>query len=202
MGTRSTAGSTIDGTKEGIPCRVVDVDSVFTREAAEDLMRTLAAERIDRCHCLAWEFAVNLPTEIGELEQKHGVRLRLVEIPREIIDVPGRKMPWFQAGVVKVEAVFSVTPQGNSVDIRLDRFMREPANAAFNESDRPKSSVAGNGANLIDFWAVDFDWRPDKPFNQHWQEYRSRKSSQIEMVSGARFVHKGLGNHSDCHQSD
>ena len=60
---------------------------------AEDLLRRLAARQIDRCYCLAWEFAINLPAEIEKLEQEHGVRLRLIEIPREIMDAPGRKCP-------------------------------------------------------------------------------------------------------------
>jgi len=185
----------IDGNKDGIPCRVLGIDSPCTQVLAEDLLRTLAAVRIDRCYCLAWEFAINLPVNIGDLEQKHGVRLRLVQIPRELMDVPGRRVPWFQAGVMKVQPVFSVTPQGKAVDIRLDSFRRETANTAFKEIVRPEGSISDNGANLIDFWAIDFDWRPDRPLNQHWQEYRSRKQPTVEMVSNARFLYAEPGNH-------
>jgi DNA modification methylase len=185
----------IDGKKEGIPCRVIDIDSVLTQVMAEDLVKTLAAERVDCCYCLAWEFAMNLPTTIEDLEQKYGVRLRLVQIPREIMDAPGRESPWFQAGILKVQPVFSATPQGKAVDIRLDRFRRESANAAFQEIGMPVSSAPNKGTNLIDFWAIDFDWRPDKPLNQHWQEYRSHKNPNVEMVSNARFVYEGPGNY-------
>ena len=59
----------------------------------------------------------------------------------------------------------------------------------------PVSSAPNKGTNLIDFWAIDFDWRPDKPLNQHWQEYRSHKNPNVEMVSNARFVYEGPGNY-------
>jgi hypothetical protein len=183
------------GKKEGIPCHVCDMNSVFTRVMAEDVLRLLAAERVDRCYCLAWEFAINLPANIEDLERKHGARLRLVQIPREIMDVPARRAPWFQAGVLKVEPVLFAAPQGKAVDIRVNGFLREAANAAFDAADAQESSAADNGMNLIDFWAVDFDWRADKPFNQHWQSYRSRKKPDVEMVSNARFLYEGPGNH-------
>ena len=95
---------------------------------------------------------------------------------------------------LKVQPVFSVTPQGQAVDIRLDRFMRESANAAFDKMEMPANSMPDNGMHLIDFWAVDFDWRPDSPFNQHWQENRSRKNPNVAMVSDARFVYERPGN--------
>ena len=115
----------IDGRKEGIPCRVLDVDAVLTKVMAEDLVRALAAGQIDRCYCLAWEFAMNLPLEVEELGQAHGVDLRLVQIPREIMDAPGRKVPWFQAARLKVRPMLSITASGKKVDIQLESYRRE-----------------------------------------------------------------------------
>jgi len=184
----------VHGIKDGIPCHVVDIESVFSHVMAEKLLRTLAAERIDRCYCLAWEFAINLPANMEDLEQKHGVQLRLVQIPREIIDAPGKRSPWFQAGLLKIQPVYSAAMRRNAVDIRVERFMRESADATFDNLARTESPPPDNGVNLIDFWAIDCDWRPDGPFCQHWQEYRSRKHPNIEMISTARFVFDEPGN--------
>jgi len=184
----------VDGNKEGIACHVIGREAVCTRGMAEDLIRALAAQGIDRCYCLAWEFAVNLPADIAEWEQKHEVQLRLVQIPREIADEVGNRLPWFQAGRLEVQLVYSAAAQGKAVDVQLERFVREPADTAFEKVDS-RGSSPDNGTDLIDFWAIDFDWRPDRPFHQYWQEYRSRKDPRIAMVSSARFVPQGPGSH-------
>ncbi len=183
----------IDGTKEGIPCRVLDVDSTFTRVMADELLRTLAAEKIDRCYCLAWAFAINLPAEMEKLEQAHGVRLRLVQIPREIIDAPGRKLPWYQAAILKVQPILSIAPLGTKLDVRLESYMREIADMAPEDFASRRPQEPDRGIELLDFWAVDFAWREDEPFTQHWQDYRTRKKPRVESVSNADFVLDATG---------
>ncbi|MBW2600027.1 MAG: site-specific DNA-methyltransferase, partial [Deltaproteobacteria bacterium] len=32
-------------------------------------------------------------------------------------------------------------------------------------------------------WAVDFDWHEDKPFEHHWQDYRTRKDRSLRTIS-------------------
>jgi len=41
--------------------------------------------------------------------------------------------------------------------------------------------------DFIDFWAVDFDWRDGKPFEHHWQDYRTRKDRSLETTSKANY---------------
>ena len=194
-GDRGHGLHSIDGKKAGIPCHVLGMDSMLTRAAAEDLLRTLAAEHIEQCYCLAWAFANNLPAEIEQLEQAHGVRLRLVQIPRETIDAPGRKVPWFQAAKLKVQPMLSVTPAGTMVDIRLESYLREVAEVAPEDFGAHRPQEPGTGIELLDFWAVDFDWREGKPFTQYWQDYRTRKKPHVETASNAGFMHAPEGKH-------
>ncbi|MEI8375212.1 MAG: site-specific DNA-methyltransferase [Planctomycetota bacterium] len=185
---------TLDGKKQGVPCHVLDVNATFTRAMAEDLLKRVTAEHFNQCYCLAWAFAHNLPAEIEELEQKHGVRLRLVQIPREIIDAPGRKVPWFQAAILKVQPMISIAPAGEKLmDVRLESYLRESAEVAPEEFDTRRSQEPGTGIELLDFWAVDFDWQDDKPFTQHWQDYRTRKKPCVETVSNAGSSHAATG---------
>ena len=195
-GNQGHGGRAIDGRKAGIPCHVLGIDSTLTRAVAEDLLRTLAAGNIEQCYCLAWAFANNLPLEIEQLEQAHGVRLRLVQIPPEIIDAPGKEVPWFQAAKLKVQPVISIAPSGEKlIDVRLVTYMRELAETVSEESGMHRSQEPGTGIELLDFWAVDFDWREDRPFTQHWQDYRTRKKSCVETVSNAGFSHRATGEH-------
>ena len=183
----------IDGMKNGIPCHVLDIDSTFTRAMAEVLLKTLAAEHVDRCYCLAWAFAMNLPAEIEKLEQEHGVRLRLVQIPPEIVHAPGRKVPWFQAAILKVQPTLSITPSGRQIEVRLDSYVRESADVPPDDFSSQRPQTAGRGIELLDFWAVDFAWREDEPFKQHWQDYRTRKKRCVEAASNAGFLQAATG---------
>jgi hypothetical protein len=43
--------------------------------------------------------------------------------------------------------------------------------------------------------AVDFEWEPEKPFNHHWQEYRTRKDRSLKTVSDALHRFPGPGTY-------
>ncbi len=55
-----------------------------------------------------------------------------------------------------------------------------------------------SGMDFIDFWAVDFDWQPGKPFNHHWQDYRTRKDRSLQTVSDAGHVYPKKGKYTAC----
>lgn len=50
-----------------------------------------------------------------------------------------------------------------------------------------------NGFDFIDFWAVDFDWSPGKPFCHHWQDYRTRMDRSLNTVSEAGYKYPKPG---------
>jgi adenine-specific DNA-methyltransferase len=52
--------------------------------------------------------------------------------------------------------------------------------------------------DFVDFWAVDFEWQPGKPFNHHWQDYRTRKDRSLKTVSDAGPVYEKPGKHTIC----
>lgn len=55
-----------------------------------------------------------------------------------------------------------------------------------------------SGFDFIDFWAVDFDWQPGKPFNHHWQDYRTRKDRSLKTESDAGFLYPKKGLYTAC----
>ena len=61
-----------------------------------------------------------------------------------------------------------------------------------------KERAIKSGMDFIDFWAVDFDWEPGKPFNHHWQDYRTRKDRSLKTVSDAGYVYAKKGKHTAC----
>jgi hypothetical protein len=55
-----------------------------------------------------------------------------------------------------------------------------------------------NGFDFIDFWAVDFDWSPNRPFNHHWQDFRTRRDRSLKTTSDAEHVYPKPGRYTAC----
>ena len=69
------------------------------------------------------------------------------------------------------------------VDIKLTRFLPSLAEVPSKELEALKERAVKSGFDFIDFWAVDFDWHRGKPFEHHWQDYRTRKDRSLKTVS-------------------
>jgi adenine-specific DNA-methyltransferase len=58
--------------------------------------------------------------------------------------------------------------------------------------------VIRSGFDFIDFWAIDFNWQPDKPFSHGWQDYRTRKDLSLKNISDATYQYPEPGNYVAC----
>ena len=79
------------------------------------------------------------------------------------------------------------------MDIKLTKFLPSLAEVPSKELEALKERAVKSGFDFIDFWAVDFDWQPGKPFNHHWQDYRTRKDRSLKTVSDAGHVYDEAG---------
>lgn len=69
------------------------------------------------------------------------------------------------------------------VDIKLTKFLPSLAEVPSKELETLKERAIKSGFDFIDFWAVDFDWHEGKPFEHHWQDYRTRKDRSLKTIS-------------------
>ncbi|MGA7670585.1 MAG: site-specific DNA-methyltransferase, partial [Nitrolancea sp.] len=76
----------LHGRKGGGFCHVDGIDSIFTREEASAVSQAAADAGAKEVHCLSWEFEMDLRLECNRLEKEHGVVIRLIQIPREIME--------------------------------------------------------------------------------------------------------------------
>jgi hypothetical protein len=175
----------IHGRKSGAFCHVHSIDSMFSRDEASALAKAVAAAGGRECYCLAWEFEMDLRLTVAALEQELDVKLKPIQIPREIMERNRRSPPPFlEMAVLEAQSVYRGQKNDRSVDIKLTKFLPSLAEVPAKELEGLKERVAKSGFDFIDFWAVDFDWHPDKPFNHHWQDYRTRKDRSLKTVSG------------------
>ncbi|QZZ21423.1 hypothetical protein J5X98_02820 [Leptothermofonsia sichuanensis E412] len=197
------------GRKAGAFCHVDGIDSMFTGEEVKQVAQAVAAAGGRERYCLAWEFEMDLHLLVNALLQELGVKLKLVQIPREIMEKNRKSPPPFlEVAVLAAEPVYRKDPhplthashalrstpkqgegeqdgsaplsprerggdrgadrgaggEGRSVDIKLTQFLPSLAEVPTKELEAIKERAIKSGFDFIDFWAVDFNWHPGKPF--------------------------------------
>jgi len=200
----------LHGRKAGAFCHVDGIDSIFTREEAKQVAQAVASAGGRECYCLAWEFEMDLHLTVNALVQELGVKLKLVQIPREIME-KNRKAPppFLEVAVLAAEPVYRSSPLSPSgrgaggeglrtVDIKLTQFIPSLAEVPTKELEAIKERAIKSGFDFIDFWAVDFNWQPGKPFTHDWQDYRTRKDRSLKTISDAGYTYPAPGKYTAC----
>ena len=189
----------IHGRKGPAFCHVDNIDSTFTREEARNVAQGVAQAGGKQCYCLAWEFEMDLRLTTVALEKELGVKLMLIQIPREIMEKNRKNPPPFlEMAVLEAETVYRSQGKDRTVDIKLTKFMPSLAEVPTKELEALKERAIKSGMDFIDFWAVDFDWQPGKPFNHNWQDYRTRKDRTLKTVSDAGYEYPESGTYTAC----
>ncbi len=189
----------IHGRKAGAFCHVDGIDSIFTRDDARAVATATAQAGGREVYCLAWEFEMELRQTTLALEAELGVKIKLIPIPREIMEKNRKSPPPFlEMAVLEAEPVIRNGGKSRSVDVKLSKFLPSLAEVPTKELEALKERAVKSGFDFIDFWAVDFDWHPGKPFNHHWQDYRTRNDRSLKTVSDAGHAYPNKGRHTLC----
>ena len=124
---------------------------------------------------LGWDFGLEVGTEAKELGQNAGVNVRLLRIPREVMDpraVSAGDVQFFELAALSVDT--KVNRRQRGVTLTLQDFVM-PLDGV---PDKVKDAVT-HWSQWIDYWAVDWDYRNDT-FNNQWQSYRTRSDPQLQ----------------------
>jgi len=150
-------------------------------------------------YCLAWEFEMDLRQHCLALEAEFGIRIKLVPIPRELMEKNRTTPPPFlEMAALDAEAVVRHEKAGTRVDVKLTCFIPSLTEVPGKELEALKERATQSGFDFIDFWAVDFDWQPGQPFRHDWQDYRTRKDRSLKTVSDAGHVYARRGRYTIC----
>ncbi len=175
------------------------IDGLLTRGDVRAVAKAASEAGAKEVHCLAWEFEMDLRLVCHELEAETGVRIKLIHIPREIMEKNRTSPPPFlEMAVLEAEAVVKSTKGGKTVEVKLTKFMPSLAEVPSKELEALKERAIKSGFDFIDFWAVDFDWHEQKPFVHHWQDYRTRKDRSLKTISDAAHTYDKPGKHTIC----
>ena len=154
----NTSSPLLHGRKAGAFCHVDGIDSIFTRDEARAVAQATAAAGGRECYCLTWEFEMDLHLLVNALTTELGVKLKLVQIPREIME-KNRKAPppFLEVATLAAEAVYQKGDKGKTVDLKLTQFLPSLAEVPTKELEAIRDRAIHSGFDFIDFWAIDFN---------------------------------------------
>jgi len=189
----------LHGRKGRAFCHVDGIDSIFTRDEAQAVAEAAKEAGASEVYCLAWEFEMDLRLTCNALESELGVKIKLVPIPREIMERNRTEPPPFlEVATLRADPVYKKSGGKRTVDIKLVEFIPSLAEVPSKELEALKERAATSGFDFIDFWAVDFDYHHGKPFNHHWQAYRTRKDRSLPSVSDQAYAYAKKGVYTAC----
>ena len=135
---------------------------------------------------LGWDFGLEVDTEAKQLGWDAGVNVRLLRIPREVMDqkaVNAGDVRFFELAALSVDQ--KVNRRQRSVTLTLQDFTM-PMDAV---PDKVRDAVT-HWSQWIDYWAVDWDYRDDT-FNNQWQSYRTRQDPQLQRSIAHTYEQRG-----------
>lgn len=129
-------------------------------------------------HVLGWEWEMGLYDLMVEAAKKKGVKLLLLQIPREVMEQQAAAkgdVRFFELAYLEAEIK---QPKKLTAQVALKDFVI-PNTELIPEEVRGKVK---KWSDYIDYWAVDWDFRNDT-FMQGWVAYRTRKERKLPLVS-------------------
>jgi adenine-specific DNA-methyltransferase len=183
-GAQALDGAYIHGSKGGALVHVGALDTAVTVAQIDAAVAETKLRGARELHVLAWEWELGVfaapafaAARGGSAEAPAGIALHLISIPREIMegravaagDIRFVELPRLDLSISSVGA-----PDGRKVRIALDSF--EVRSAGLLAAHPGIQS----GSDCIDYWAVDWDFRPPA-FLNGWQSFRTRQNRTLEL---------------------
>jgi adenine-specific DNA-methyltransferase len=184
----------LHGKKGGAYVHVDQIDSLFTESELREVAQAAADAGARELHCLAWEFEMELAAKKQAIEATTGLDIKLKYIPREIMEANRTEVQFFEAGYLEATPIV----RDGKVDVELVRFMPALAEVPEKELQELRARAVKSPFDFIDFWAVDFEWREGKPFEHHWQDFRTRKDRSLKTRTDIGWRYATQGTHQIC----
>jgi hypothetical protein len=178
-GAQPLAGMThLHGKKGKSMIHIGAVDAPVTIAEIDAAVDECAALKQGELHVLGWEWEMGLYDLMVEAAKKKGVKLLLLQIPREVMEEEAAakgQVRFFELAYLEAEIkqAKKLTAQVALRDFVIPNSELIP--------DDVRSKVK-KWSDYIDYWAVDWNFQDDT-FMQGWVAYRTRKERKLTLVS-------------------
>jgi DNA modification methylase len=169
-----TGFATLHGKKARAYVHVGSVDSPVTMREIRQTLKEAQAAGVREVHFLGWDFEMGLHDLVSQVGDDYGVKVRLVSIPREALEVTNpakEEVRFFDLNYLELEHEVS----GRKATVRIEDFII--ANPEY-IPDEIREKIK-KFTDYIDYWAVDWDYKDDT-FHNGWQSFRTRRDPKLE----------------------
>jgi len=133
---------------------------------------------------LGWEWEMGLHDVVEQEAAKAGVKLHLLNIPREAMDqrtVDAGDIQFFELAYLETEVMES--KYGHQ--IQLNDFIIPNLDLVPQEVKK----LVKKWSDYIDYWSVDWNYKNDT-FHNQWQSYRTKKDRSLDLISDPKVYDK------------
>ncbi len=175
----------LHGKKAKAVVHIGAVDAPVTIDEINACIEECLAVKQSELHVLGWEWEMGLANLIVDEAKRRGVKLLLLNIPREVMEqqaVEKGDIRFFEVAHLEVEIA---QDKGRKVAIVLKDF-------AFPYADLIPDDVRSKvkkWSDYIDYWAVDWNFQNDT-FMNGWVAYRTRKDRTLVLKSEPHVYEK------------
>ena len=186
-----TGQAWMHGLKSGRLVHVGAVDAPVTLSDVKAIAREAwkaassgGAARKAAVDILGWEFAFELNETARQVAAESRVDVAFKKIPREVLEkkaVEQGDIKFFELGALSVEP----KQKGRELTLKLTDFV-----IPIDDVPEDARRAIKHWSQIIDYWAVDWDFRDDT-FHNQWQSYRTRQESKIELSTKYEYEASG-----------
>jgi len=133
---------------------------------------------------LGWEFAFELNETARQVAAESRVDVAFKKIPREVLEkkaVDQGDIKFFELGALSVEPKH----KGRELILKLTDFL-----IPIDDVPEEARKTIKHWSQMIDYWAVDWDFRDDT-FHNQWQSYRTRQEPDFELSAKREYQAPG-----------
>ena len=183
----------IHGKKENRFIHIGAVDAPVTINEMKEAVQECEKNKFSRLDVLGWEWEMSLYEEMVDWAKKQGVRLKLYQIPREVMDKRAAEdgdVKFFELNYLEVD----IEKKGQEVKVALKNF-------AIPSEDLIPNELRGKiekWSDYIDYWSVDWDYESLKSpegesiFQNDWQAFRTKKNPKLKLETPShKYPKKG-----------
>jgi hypothetical protein len=182
----------LHGAKSGRMVHVAAVDAPVTLADVKAIAReTWKAVAVGKdaptkagVDVLGWEFAFEVNELAKQLAAESRVDVAFKKIPREVLEkkaVEQGDVRFLELGALSADTKI----KGRQLSVKLTDFV-------IPTDDIPEEArkAIKHWSQLIDYWAVDWDFKDDT-FHNQWQAFRTRKEPKIELETKYEYKEAG-----------
>jgi adenine-specific DNA-methyltransferase len=175
----------LNGKKGKSMIHIGAVDAPVTISEIDAAVDECAKLKQTTLHILGWEWEMGLYDLMVEAAKKKGVKLLLLQIPREVMEQQAAAkgdVHFFELAYLEAEIN---QPKKLTAKVTLKDFVIPNTELI---PDEVRSKVK-KWSDYIDYWSVDWDFQNDT-FMQGWVAYRTRQERALPLVSDPHTYEK------------